>query len=264
MPLSTTTRLKCRDCGTVYPQSYTATQHSDRDHCDGQLDPFCDKCEKFLTPPHSVCPICEHKAQQIAEEKRRREERRRQIVERKKDLERQVATANRSAFSTLNRVKCRECGAVYPPTYVDEEHHDNEHCDGPLEFFCEECQRFQAGIVCSACEARAQEAERERQEQLERERLAAEERERLRREHEERLRIAREKEERRARAFTRIAMVPAILSLVASLLCFLFVCQLFTHGGFVLAYSGAAIMSLLAVGIVSAVSLLVVALFFSA
>jgi hypothetical protein len=263
MALSNTTRLKCRACGTVYPTTYTLKQHSDSEHCDGPLDYYCDACRGFVPKPNSVCPVCEKKAQQAAEQKRRQEERRREIAERKKAVEREFETASRSALSTLARKKCRECGVVFDPTYIDEEHHDRESCDGPLAFFCEACRKWQSGLVCAVCEDRAQREEIERQERLERERRAAEERERLRREREERIRLAREEQARREKAFARMAFVPACIALAATVLCFLLSAQLFTHGGFFIPYSGIAIIGLLVLGIFSTLSIFVVAMFFS-
>lgn len=263
MALSTTTRLKCRACGSVYPTTYSLKEHSDREHCDGPLDYYCDTCRAFVPKPDTVCPACEEKAQQAAEQKRRQEQRRREIAERKKSVERQVDSARRNALSTLARKKCRECGGVYSATYIEEEHHDNENCDGPLAFFCETCRRFVSGLVCAVCEENAQRAEEERRERLEQERLAAEARERLRREREERLRIEREAQERREKAFKRVAMIPACIALGAAVMCFLLAAQLFTHGTFFVPYSGTAIVSLLVLGITSALSLFVVAMFFS-
>lgn len=263
MALSNTTRLKCRACGTVYPITYSLKEHSDREHCDGPLDYYCDTCRGFVPKPESVCPVCEQKAQLAAEQKRRQEERRREIAERKQRLQRDFEAAQRTALSALARRKCRECGVVFDSTYVDEEHHDKEHCDGTLSFFCESCRKWQSGLVCALCEDRAQRDEKERQERLERERQAAEERERLRREREEQLRLEREKQARREKAFARIVAVPAYIVLATTILSFLLAAQLFTHRGFFIPYSGLAIIGLLIVGVLSTLSIFMVAIFFS-
>ena len=261
MALSNTTRLKCRACGTVYPITYSLKEHSDRANCDGPLEYFCDTCLIWCPTSESVCPVCETKAQHAAEQKRRQEERHREISERKKQIAREIETAKRTALSKLARKKCRECGLVFDPTYIDEEHHDKEACDGPLAFFCEACRQWPSGLVCAVCEDRAQLDEKERQERLERERQAAEERERLRQEREERLRLAREEQRRREKVFARMAFVPACITLATTVLCFLLSSQLLTHGGFFIPYSGIAIIGLLLLGVVSALSLLLIGLF---
>jgi uncharacterized Zn finger protein (UPF0148 family) len=263
MALSNTTRLKCRSCGTVYPTTYSLKEHSDRDHCDGPLDYYCSVCSCFVPKPDSVCPVCETKAQKAAEQKRRQEERQRDIAKRKHAIAREIETAQRTALSKLARKKCRECGLVFDPTYIDDEHHDNEACDGPLALFCEACRQWPSGLVCAVCEDRAQLAEQERQERLKREREEAEKLAQLRREREERLRRAREEQTRREKAFARMAFVPACIAITATILCFLLSAQLFTHGGFFVPYSEIAIIGLLILGIVSALSIFVVAMFYS-
>jgi len=263
MALSNTTRLKCRACGTVYPITYSLKEHSDREHCDGPLDYYCDACRCFVPKPDTICLVCEQKAQLAAEKQRRQQERQREIAERKEALERQFVAAKRTALSALARRRCREDGRYFDHTYTDEEHHDIDHCDGPIAYFCESCGKWQSGLVCAVCEDRAQLAEKEKQERLELERQAAAERERLRREREEQLRRAREEQTRRERVFARMAFVPACIALVATVLCFLLSSQLLTHGGFFIPYSGIAIIGLLLLGIVSALSLLLVGMFFS-
>lgn len=260
MPLSDTTKLKCKACGSVYARSYTLEEHTDREHCDGPLQFYCDACKTFV--PEAVCAACEKKAQAAAEAKRKQEARRAEIAQKKKAKERQIQAARASALSAVAKNKCRECGGIFQPSYIEEEHHDNEHCDGALAFFCEQCRRFQSGPICATCEQRALEAEQLRQEREELERRAAEERERLRREREERARLAREEEERRQKAFTRIVMVPGCVVLGASSLCFLLTAQLITHGEFVVPYTSHIIFSLLGIGIIAALSIFAIAAFF--
>jgi uncharacterized Zn finger protein (UPF0148 family) len=263
MALSNTTRLKCRACGTVYPTTYSLKEHSDREHCDGPLDYYCDTCRGFVPKPETICPVCEQKAQLAAEKQRRQEERQRDIAERKQALERQYVAAKRTTLSALARRRCREDGRYFDHTYTDEEHHDIDHCDGPIAYFCESCAKWQSGLVCAVCEDRAQIAEKEEQERLERERQAAAERERLRRQREEQLRLEREKQARREKAFARMVAVPACIVLATTILSFLLSAQLFTHGGFFIPYSGLAIVGLLVLGIASTLSIFVVAMFFS-
>lgn len=263
MALSNTTRLKCRACGTVYATTYSLKEHSDREHCDGPLDYYCDTCRVFLPKPETICPVCEQKAQLAAEKQRRQEERQREIAERKEMLERQYVAAKRTALSALARRRCREDGRYFDHTYTDEEHHDIDHCDGPIAYFCEYCSKWQSGLVCAACEDRAQIEKKKRDEEIAEQRRAAAERERLRREREEQLRLEREKQARREKAFTRIVFVPACICLASAVLSLLLLAQLFVQRAFIIPYSGLAIISLLALGIVSTLSIFVVAAFFS-
>ena len=263
MALSNTTRLKCRACGTVYPITYSLKEHSDRADCDGPLDYFCNTCLIWCPTSESVCPVCETKAQQAAEQKRREEERRRDIAERKQIIAREIETAKRTALSKLARKKCRECGLVFDPAYIDEEHHDKEACDGPLAFFCEACRQWPSGLVCTTCEDRAHIEKKRRDEEIEEQRRAAALREELRRQREEQLRLEREKQARREKAFARMVAVPACIVLATTILSFLLSAQLFTHGGFFIPYSGIAIVGLLVLGIASTLSIFVVAMFFS-
>ena len=263
MALSNTTRLKCRACGTVYPIGYSLKEHSDHEHCDGPLDYYCDTCRGFVLKPETICPACEQKAQLAADKQRRQEERQRDIAERKETLQRQFVAAKRAALSALARRKCREDGRYFDHTYTDEEHHDIDHCDGPIAYFCESCSKWQTGLVCVVCEDHARLAEKEEQERLDREREAAAERERLRRQRVEQLRLKREKQARREKAFARMVLVPACIVLATTILSFLLSAQLFTHGGFVIPYSGIAIVGLLVLGMVSTLSIFVVAVLFS-
>jgi hypothetical protein len=259
MPLSDTTKLKCKACGSVYPRTYTLKEHADREHCDGPVQFYCDACKTFV--PDAVCAACEKKAQAAAEAERKQEARRVEIARKKKAKEGQIRVARASALSAIAKNKCRECGGIFPPSYIEEEHHDNEHCDGALEFFCEQCRRFQSSPICNACEQLALEAEQLRQQREEFERRAAEERERLRREREERARLAREREERRQKTFKRAVMVPGVVVLGTSSLCFMLTGQLITHGEFVVPYTAHMIFSLLGVGIIAALSIFVIAAF---
>jgi cation transport ATPase len=260
MPLSDTTTLKCKACGSVYPRTYTPAEHADREHCDGPLQFYCDACKKFV--PDTACETCEKKAQAAAEAKRKREARQSEIAAKIKATERQIHAARSSALSAVASKKCRECGGTFQSSYISEQHHDNEHCDGTLSFFCEYCRRFQSGPICVTCEQRASEAERLRQEREEIERRAAEQRKQLRREREERARLAREQEERRQKTFRRVVMVPGVVVLVASTLCFLLTTQLITHGEIFLPYTAEILFSLLGIGIIATFSIFAIAAFF--
>jgi hypothetical protein len=260
MPLTDTTKLKCKACGSVYPRTYTPEEHADREHCDGPLHFYCDSCQTFV--PESTCATCEKKAQAAAEAKRRQDARRREIAEKKKTARRRIQAAEQSALSTVARKKCREDGGMWPSDYTDEEHHDNEHCDGPLEFYCETCHTFQSGPICPKCEERASEEERLRQAEEARKRQAAAARERLRKEREERARLTRQQEERRQKVFKRVVMVPGYVVIGATLLCCMLTAQLITHGEFVVPYTAQMIFSLLGISIFATLSIFVIAAFF--
>ena len=151
---------------------------------------------------------------------------------------------------------------MWPSDYTDEEHHDNEHCDGPLEFYCQTCKAFQSEPICIACEQRAVEAKQRRLEREAIERRAAEERERLRKEREERLRRALEEEERRQAQFLKATMVSGRVAFAAAILCFMFTLQLFTHGNFIIPYSEAIIYLLLSIALAAGLSVFFIAIFF--
>lgn len=260
MPLSDTTKQKCRACGSLYPRSYTLAEHADREHCDGPLEFYCIACTTFV--PDSVCEACEKRAQAAAETERKKETRRLEIEEKKKVARRRIQAAKKSALSSVIKKKCRQDGGMWPSDYTDEEHHDNEHCDGPLEFFCDTCRAFQSGPICAACEQRAVEAEQARLNREALERRAAAERERLQKEREDRLRRALEEDQRRQAQFLRAATLSASIALAATVLCFLFTIQLFTHGEFILPFSEAMIYLLLSIATAAGLSVFLIAVFF--
>ena len=260
MALSNTTKQKCRACGSIYPRDYTPAEHSDREHCDGPLQLYCDTCKTFI--PDRVCEACEARAQEAAEAERKREARRREIEQKKKIVQQRIQAAKKSALSSVAKKKCREDGGMWPSDYTDEEHHDNEHCDGPLEFYCQTCNAFQSEPICIACEQRAVEAKQRRLKREAIERRAAEERERLRKEREERLRRALEEEERRQAQFLKATMVSGRVAFAAAILCFMFTLQLFTHGNFIIPYSEAIIYLLLSIALAAGLSVFFIAIFF--
>jgi cation transport ATPase len=262
MPLTNTVKYKCDQCGSMYAISYTTKEHHDKEHCDGQLVFYCDACKAWV-PDQSVCKKCENQAQAAEEKKRQEKLRRKELADRKKALEREIANSCGKAISAPAKKKCGECGGIFPPSYLDEEHHDNEHCDGLLTFYCLECKKRVRGVICDTCENREVDERREREEEQERQRRELEEQERQRRERAEKLRHEREELERHQRAFGRIAQIPSYLALLLTVLCMLLTSQLFMYGGFVIPYSVPIISCFLVLAIMCAVSVFVIAALFS-
>jgi len=244
----------------MYANSYTLKEHHDNEHCDGLLVFYCLECTAFV-PNESVCKKCEGKAQAAKEKKRQQELRRKELADRKKALELEIDKSCRKAISAPVSKKCRVDGNIYGPSYLDEEHHDNEHCDGPLDFYCQICKKWVPSVICDACEKREQEKRREQEEKQERRRRELEEQERQRKEREEKLRREREKEEKRQKIFVQMTKIPSYLALLLAILCMLLTSQLFIYGSFVpLAY--VVFVCSLVLAILFAVSLFVVAAFF--
>ena len=262
MSLTNTTKYKCRTCGSMYAISYTLKEHHDTEHCDGPLVFYCLECKAFV-PNESVCKKCENKAQAAEEKKRQQELQRKELADRKKASEREIEKSCRGAISAPAKKKCGECGSIFPPSYLDEEHRDNEHCDGLLTVFCEYCKKRVPGVICDTCENREANERRKRAEEDERIRIKIEEKKRIDIERKAKLRHEREELERHQRAFVRIAQIPSYLALLLTVLCMLLTSQLFMYGGFVIPYSVPIISCFLVLAIMCAVSVFVIAAFFS-
>ena len=242
----------------MFAISYTLKEHQNKENCDGPLVFYCLECKAFV-PNESVCKKCENKAQAAEEKKRQQELQRKELADRKKASEREIEKSCRGAISAPAKKKCGECGSIFPPSYLDEEHRDNEHCDGLLTFFCEYCKKRVPGVICDTCENRKADERREWAEEQERIRLELEEQERQRREREAKLRHEREELERHQKAFVRIAQIPSYLALLLTFLVIPLTSQLDMHGHLAIAITSC----VLVLAIICAVSVFVIAAFFS-
>ena len=163
----------------------------------------------------------------------------------------------------LHTRKCKGCGHVQGP----EAGHECESCgrDDKWQFFCEEHAKMFITPVCDFCEQAALQREKEEQayrEEQERRRRAAEALEHKRREFEKELRRQREEAALRDKQFTQVARIPAYIALAATFVCVGVTGQLVTHGTFIMPHSLTVLISSLGVGIVSALSIFVLAAFF--
>ncbi len=177
-------------------------------------------------------------------------------------------------LTKLHTQKCRGCGHFQTP----EEGHECNSCGAHDKwgFFCEEHKKTFDTPMCTFCEEAAlqrREEERAYRAEQERRRREAEEAEkrrrefeleqqRKRREQEERRRKVLEEHERRQAQFLRATKVSGLVALTASLLCFLFTLQLFTHGEFILPFSEAIIYLLLSIATAAGLSVFLIAVFF--
>jgi hypothetical protein len=166
------------------------------------------------------------------------------------------------SLTQLHTRKCRACGHLQPPTEGDECHGCGEH--DKWRFFCGEHGGMFDTPVCTVCEKaamqRADEARASREAE-ERRRREEEARQARRREYEREQQRKREEQARLAEAFTRVARIPAFIALIMTLLCFGLSVQLFTHRSFVIPYSVPFFLFSLGAAIVSALSILVIAVF---
>lgn len=241
--------MKCKECGRLFSRDFSLDKHIEKDNCDGPLCLWCGTCNAYA--PETGCEACEEKAREAEEKKQKQEARLREIEAKKRIIQQRIKEAKKSALSAVIKKKCRSDGGIYAADYTDEEHHDREMCDGPLDFYCEICSSFQAGPICGACEQHALDA-----------RKRAEERERLRKERERLERLERERQEKRQRAFQRAVMIPTYAVLVLPLLCMALMTQLFIFGEFVMPYTIQVLIILIFSAIVAAVSIPVIGLFF--
>lgn len=168
------------------------------------------------------------------------------------------------SLTQLRTRKCRACGHVQLPKEGDECTSCGEH--DKWRFFCEKHGLMFDSPVCSTCEQAARQREEEaraHREEQERRRREAEELERRRLEYELEQQRRHEEELRRAAEFSRIIRVPACVALVASVLCFGLAAQLFACGAFVMPYTMPLLFLCLGTGLVAALSIFVIALFFN-
>lgn len=167
------------------------------------------------------------------------------------------------SLTQLRTRKCGGCGHTQGPKEGNECGGCGE--DSKWRYFCERHNKMFGAPVCDACERTAEEEEAARrtyEEEQERRRLAAEEQERRRREYEREQQRKRDEALLREKAFIRIARIPAYIALAATLLCMGLTSQFFTHGEFVIPYTGPLLLALLGTGITAALSIFVIAVFF--
>jgi hypothetical protein len=137
--------------------------------------------------------------------------------------------------------------------------------DSKWRFFCEHHGEMFSDPVCDSCERAAEEDEAKRradEEKQERRRQAAEERERRQQEYEREQQRKRDEAMAREKAFIRIAKIPASIALATTVLCMALAAQILTHGELVIPYTATIFFGLIGTGIVAAISILVIAVFF--